>query len=161
MVAGVAYSSFRFRPLGHPPLVRNASFGIQNTIPRESMKTINSCFSRSQGKNHWIHIAARMAKHMRGAYEINDFMKLCSLVFGGFFLSKFCCTAGCAPNCAQKGIPRECNEFEYKRESGNHTETNVAQWHKCIQNPTLKVTFWHNQLKMWLWFAFAVSKFQC
>ena len=33
MVAGVAYSSFAFKPLWHPPLVRNASFAIQNTIP--------------------------------------------------------------------------------------------------------------------------------
>ena len=40
MVAGVAYSSFAFRPLWHPPLVRNASVAIQNTIPMESMKTL-------------------------------------------------------------------------------------------------------------------------
>ena len=40
MVAGVAYSSFAFKPLWHPPLVRNASFAIQNTIPMESMKTL-------------------------------------------------------------------------------------------------------------------------
>ena len=40
MVAGVAYSSFGFRPLWHPPLVRNASFAIQNAIPMESMKTL-------------------------------------------------------------------------------------------------------------------------
>ena len=91
------------------------------------MKPVSSCFSRSQGNHHGKHIAARMAKHMRGAYEIGDFMKLRFLVFGGLFFSKFCCTAGCAPNCAQKGIPRECNEFEYKGEFGNHTETNVAQ----------------------------------
>ena len=40
MVAGVAYSSFAFKPLWHPPLVRNASFAIQDTIPMEYMKTL-------------------------------------------------------------------------------------------------------------------------
>ena len=40
MVAGVAYSSFGFRPLWHPPLVRNASFALQNTIPMASMNTL-------------------------------------------------------------------------------------------------------------------------
>ena len=50
MVAGVAYSSFAFKPLWHPPLVRNASFAIQNTIPMESMKTLKFVFSCSQGK---------------------------------------------------------------------------------------------------------------
>ena len=40
--------------------------------------------------------------------------------------------AGCAPNCAKKGAPRECNEFEYKWGSGNHTETNVAPWQKSV-----------------------------
>ena len=44
MVAGVAYSSFAFKPLWHPPLVRNASFAIQNTIPMESMKTLKFVF---------------------------------------------------------------------------------------------------------------------
>ena len=44
MVAGVAYSSFAFKPLWHPPLVRNASFAIQNTIPMESMKTLKCVF---------------------------------------------------------------------------------------------------------------------
>ena len=34
--------------------------------------------------------------------------------------------AGCAPNCVKKGAPRECNEFEYKWGSGNHTKTNVV-----------------------------------
>ena len=29
-----------------------------------------------------------MAKHMRGAYEIDDFMELCFLVFGGLFLKQ-------------------------------------------------------------------------
>jgi len=38
MVDGVAYSSFAFKPLWHPPLVRNASFAIQNTIPMEYLK---------------------------------------------------------------------------------------------------------------------------
>ena len=47
MIAGVAYSSFAFRPLWHPPLVRNASFAIQNTIPMESMNTLKFvCFVR-------------------------------------------------------------------------------------------------------------------
>ena len=40
MVAGVACSSFAFRPLWHPPLVRNASFATQNTIPMGSMKAL-------------------------------------------------------------------------------------------------------------------------
>ena len=44
MVAGVAYSSFAFKPLWHPPLVRNASFAIQNAIPMESMKTLKFVF---------------------------------------------------------------------------------------------------------------------
>ena len=69
MVAGVAYSSFAFKPLWHPPLVGNASFAIQNTIPMESMKTLKFVFSCSQGKNNGKHIAARRAKHMRGAYD--------------------------------------------------------------------------------------------
>ena len=45
MVAAVAYSSFAFKPLWHPPLVRNASFAIQNAIPMESMKTLKFVFS--------------------------------------------------------------------------------------------------------------------
>ena len=89
MVAGVAYSSFAFKPLWHPPLVRNASFAIQNTIPMESMKTLKFVFSCSQSKNHGKHIAVRRAKHMRGAYEIDDFMELCFLVFGSLFLTQF------------------------------------------------------------------------
>ena len=44
MVAGVAYSSFAFKPLWHPPLVRNVSFAIQNAIPMESMKTLKFVF---------------------------------------------------------------------------------------------------------------------
>ena len=52
MVAGVAYSSFAFKPLWHPPLVRNASFAIQNTIPMESMKTLKYIFFVHKATNH-------------------------------------------------------------------------------------------------------------
>ena len=51
------------------------------------------------------------------------------------FLNICCCTAGCAPNCAQKGIPRECNEFEYKWGSGNHTKTNVVHDKSVSKTP--------------------------
>ena len=89
MVAGVAYSSFAFRPLWHPPLVRNASFAIQNTIPMECMKTLIFCvFLVHKAKTMETHIAARRAKHMRGAYEIDDFIELCFLVFGRLFLTR-------------------------------------------------------------------------
>ena len=40
--------------------------------------------------------------------------------------------ASCAPNCVKKGAPRECNEFEYKWGSGNHTETNVGPEGSCM-----------------------------
>ena len=50
-----------------------------------------------------------------------------SWCLGAYFQHTFCYTAGCAPNCAQKGTPRECNEFEYKWGSGNHTETNAQE----------------------------------
>ena len=53
--------------------------------PWNLWKHWNLCFSCSQGKNHGKHIAARRAKHMRGAYEIDDFMELCFLVFGRLF----------------------------------------------------------------------------
>ena len=57
MVAGVAYSSFAFKPLWHPPLVRNASFAIQNTIPMESMETLKFVF--------FVHKAKTMENTMR------------------------------------------------------------------------------------------------
>ena len=103
MVAGVAYSSFAFKPLWHPPLVRNASFAIQNTIPMECMKTLKFVFSCSQGKNHGKHIAARRAKHMRCAYEIEDFMELCFLGFGGSMFKQMLLWGGfCAKFRAEK-----------------------------------------------------------
>ena len=55
MVAGVAYSSFAFKPLWHPPLVRNASFAIQNTIPMESMKTLKFVFFLFTRQKSWKH----------------------------------------------------------------------------------------------------------
>ena len=42
-------------------------------------------FSFAKQKIIEKHIAAQMTKHMRGAYEIGDFMKPCFLVFGGLF----------------------------------------------------------------------------
>ena len=55
MVAGVAYSSFAFKPLWHPPLVRNTSFAIQNTIPMESMKTLKFVFFLFTRQKSWKH----------------------------------------------------------------------------------------------------------
>ena len=55
MVAGVAYSSFAFKPLWHPPLVRNASFAIQNTIPMESMKTLKFVLFLFTRQKPWKH----------------------------------------------------------------------------------------------------------
>ena len=53
MVAGVAYSSFAFKPLWHPPLVRNASFAIQNAIPMEFMKTVKFVFFLFTRQKSW------------------------------------------------------------------------------------------------------------
>ena len=56
--------------------------------PWNLWKHWNLCFSCSQGKHHGTHIAARRAKHMRGAYEIDDFMELRFLVFGSLCLKQ-------------------------------------------------------------------------
>ena len=114
MVAGVAYSSFAFKPLWHPPLVRNVSFAIQNTTPMESMKTLKFVFFLFTRQTSWKNIAARRAKHMRGAMTSMILWNFVSWCLGAYFLHKFCYTAECAPNCAQKGAPRERNEFDYK-----------------------------------------------
>ena len=81
---------FGFKPLGHPPLVGNASFYIQNTLLRKSITSVNARVSCSQGKTHGKHIAARMPKHMRSAYDIDDFMESCFLVFRGPFFQQNC-----------------------------------------------------------------------
>ena len=129
---------FGFKPLGHPPLVVNASFCIQNKIPRKSIKTINASCSCSQGKTHGKHIAARMPKHMRSAYEIDDFMESCFLVFRGPFYSKIVLYSGLCPNQMQKCAPRECNESECKfvlniHKSGKCSPmTNMCLKHICF-----------------------------
>ena len=66
MVAGVAYSSFAFKPLWHPPLVRNASFAIQNTIPMEYMKTLKFVFFLFTRQKPWkTHCGTKGKTHAR------------------------------------------------------------------------------------------------
>ena len=66
MVAGVAYSSFAFKPLWHPPLVRNASFAIQNTIPMEYLKTLKFVFFLFTRQKPWkTHCGTKGKTHAR------------------------------------------------------------------------------------------------